>query len=114
MLPHGNPPPIDLPAFPPLHAAQPVRRGVLLLQVEDGWDAHCPSLPGCYAHGATRAEAMLNIARAMQACLAALQEAGDPIPAEASEWVQLHVAPLASGPPNLPAVANPDRGAQAP
>jgi predicted RNase H-like HicB family nuclease len=39
---------------------------------EDGvWIVECPAIPGCFSQGATREEALANIAEAVKLCLEA-------------------------------------------
>ncbi len=50
-------------------------------QDEDGkFIAECPSLPGCISEGATRKEAVENIADAIKGYLASLIKHNEPIP----------------------------------
>lgn len=42
--------------------------------------AEVPELPGCMAHGDTKAEALANADEAMQLWIDTAQEFGDPIP----------------------------------
>lgn len=56
-------------------------RQVLIYPGEDGcWVAECPSLPGCISQGGCRDEAIVNIRKAIQVYIAALEEDGLPIP----------------------------------
>ena len=48
-----------------------VKYKVVLIPSEDGFSVGCPSLPGCWSQGATEAEALGNIADAIQEYLAA-------------------------------------------
>lgn len=51
---------------------------------EDGvFVAQCPQLPGCVSQGRTRAEALANIAEAIQGYLESLRKHNEPLPAEA-------------------------------
>jgi len=55
---------------------------------EDGqFCASCPVLPGCFSDGATREEALANIAEAMVGYLESLKKAGDPFPSPVDEAV---------------------------
>jgi len=55
---------------------------VLTPDPEDGgFVVECPAIPGCVSQGETVEEAMANIRDAIEGCLAALQEKGDPVPA---------------------------------
>jgi predicted RNase H-like HicB family nuclease len=51
-----------------------------LYRDEDGaWIAECPVLPGCISQGATRDEALANIADAIVGCLEVRSERGMPL-----------------------------------
>jgi predicted RNase H-like HicB family nuclease len=53
---------------------------VSIHQDEDGaYIAECPSVPGCVSQGQTEAEAEMNIADAIRACLAVRAELGMPL-----------------------------------
>ena len=55
---------------------------------EDGmFVAECPALPGCISQGKTRAEAVANIADAIQGYLASLAKHSEPVPPSISEEV---------------------------
>jgi len=55
---------------------------------EDGmFVAECPALPGCISQGKTRAEAVANIADAIQGYLASLAKHGEHVPPSISEEV---------------------------
>jgi len=43
---------------------------VTLVQLEEGWSVSCPALPGCHSEGATREEALENIADGIREWLA--------------------------------------------
>ncbi|HYJ78130.1 MAG TPA: type II toxin-antitoxin system HicB family antitoxin [Longimicrobiaceae bacterium] len=45
---------------------------VVLHISEEGYDVHCPGLPGCWSQGVTEAEALENIRRAIHDYLAAV------------------------------------------
>ncbi|MFN7374324.1 MAG: type II toxin-antitoxin system HicB family antitoxin [bacterium] len=50
-------------------------------QDENGiYVATCPSLPGCVSQGGARAEAVKNVAEAMQAYVESLDRHGEPVP----------------------------------
>ena len=50
---------------------------VTLERDEDAmWIAQCPSIPGCISQGATRDEALANIAEAIEGCLEVRAELG--------------------------------------
>lgn len=56
-------------------------RQVVLYQDEDGvWIAEVPSLPGCLSDGATRDEALRNVAEAAAVWIEAMKQLGEPIP----------------------------------
>jgi predicted RNase H-like HicB family nuclease len=58
---------------------------VAIDQEEDGrWSATCPSLRGCATWGATKEIALRNIQEAVQAYVADVLEAGEPLPASAT------------------------------
>ena len=42
---------------------------VLIHKSQYGYDAHCPSLPGCHSQGETSEEALKNIREAIQTYL---------------------------------------------
>ena len=53
---------------------------VSICQDEDGmYIAECPSIPGCVSQGHTEAEAEVNVADAIRACLAVRAEFGMPL-----------------------------------
>ncbi len=59
---------------------------VVIEQDEDGaFVAECPALPGCVSQGATRAEALTNIADAVRGYIESLEKHGDAIPPPISE-----------------------------
>jgi predicted RNase H-like HicB family nuclease len=46
---------------------------------EDGvWVAECPSIPGCISQGATKKEALANVAEAIGGCLEVRADQGMP------------------------------------
>lgn len=50
---------------------------------EDGvWITECPSIPGCFGQGSTRAEALNNIEEAIVLCLEVRAEQGLPLTVE--------------------------------
>jgi predicted RNase H-like HicB family nuclease len=50
---------------------------------EDGfWVTECPSIPGCYSQGDTKAEALKNIREAIRLCLEVRAERGMPLTVE--------------------------------
>jgi predicted RNase H-like HicB family nuclease len=50
---------------------------------EDGvWIVECPAIPGCVTQGASKAEALQNIAEAIQICLEVRAEQGLPLTIE--------------------------------
>ena len=64
------------------------RYRVLIEQDEDGvFVAECPSLPGCISQGATRAEALANIADAIQGYLKSLAQHNEAVPPPISEEI---------------------------
>lgn len=55
---------------------------------EDGvFVAEVPSLPGCISQGATSAEALANIAEAIDLYIDSLEAHGDPVPPPITEEV---------------------------
>jgi predicted RNase H-like HicB family nuclease len=61
---------------------------VLLHQDEGGiFVAEVPTLPGCVSQGATRSEAVQNIAEAIAGYLESLKEHGEPVPPPIDEEV---------------------------
>jgi predicted RNase H-like HicB family nuclease len=61
---------------------------VLVEPDEDGvFVVECPTLPGCISQGPTRAEALANIADAIQGYLVSLEKHGDAIPSPISEEI---------------------------
>jgi predicted RNase H-like HicB family nuclease len=54
----------------------------LYRDVEGAWIAECPVLPGCISQGATRDEALANIADAIVGCLEVRAERGMPLTVE--------------------------------
>ena len=61
-------------------------RQVVIYPDEDGyWIAECPTLPGCVSQGETRQDAIASIKDAIELCIAVLEEAGRPVPAERFE-----------------------------
>jgi predicted RNase H-like HicB family nuclease len=57
---------------------------LILEEVDGGYVARVPVLPGCVSQGDTRGEALTNIREAMAVYLEDCREAGDPVPTEAS------------------------------
>jgi len=56
-------------------------RQVILRQDESGtWVAEVPSLPGCISQGATRDDAMRNIAEAIELWVETVSDLGEPVP----------------------------------
>ena len=50
---------------------------------EDGaWIVECPAIPGCVSQGATKDEALANIAEAIKDCLEVRAEQGMPLTIE--------------------------------
>ena len=61
---------------------------VVIEQDEDGmFVVECPSLPGCISQGKTRAEALANIADAIQGYMESLAKHGEPVPPAITEEV---------------------------
>jgi predicted RNase H-like HicB family nuclease len=56
-------------------------RQVVLYPGEDGfWVVECPSLPGCFSQGATKAEALYKIREAIDLYIESLRADGLPVP----------------------------------
>ena len=53
---------------------QILRYRVVLTESEEGFSVSCPSLPGCWSQGATRDEALENIAGVIREYLAAMAD----------------------------------------
>jgi predicted RNase H-like HicB family nuclease len=65
----------------------------ILERAGDGtWSAYVPDLPGCTSFGPTREEAARNVHEAIEQHIAALTEAGEPIPEPASLPQMVHRA----------------------
>ncbi|MBA3532265.1 MAG: type II toxin-antitoxin system HicB family antitoxin [Ardenticatenales bacterium] len=65
-------------------------RNVILRPIEDGWWlAEVPSLPGCLTQGETREKAIENIKDAIELYIESLEAAGDPVPEDDLELVQV-------------------------
>ncbi len=59
---------------------------VTLDRDEDGyWIVECPSIPGCFSQGDTKAEAIENIKDAIELCLEVRAERGMPLTVETSQ-----------------------------
>jgi predicted RNase H-like HicB family nuclease len=53
---------------------------VTIYQDEEGWYVvECPVIPGCMSQGESEAEALKNIAEAIQVCLEVRRERGLPL-----------------------------------
>jgi predicted RNase H-like HicB family nuclease len=65
----------------------------ILERANDGtWGAYVPDLPGCTSFGPTREEAARNVHLAIEEHIAALREAGEPVPEPASLPEMVHRA----------------------
>ncbi|MBV9126604.1 MAG: type II toxin-antitoxin system HicB family antitoxin [Verrucomicrobia bacterium] len=51
-----------------------MRYPVVLRETDEGYSVQCPALSGCWSQGKTEAEALANIADAIQDYLAALHD----------------------------------------
>lgn len=61
---------------------------VVIEQDEDGvFCASVPSLPGCFSHGMTHAEALANITEAAKLHVEVMREHGDEVPLPRSVFV---------------------------
>lgn len=56
------------------------------------YNASVPALPGCFSYGETRDSALRNIREAIDLYLEDLEVAGEPIPEDHVEQIQLQVA----------------------
>ncbi|MBI4674230.1 MAG: type II toxin-antitoxin system HicB family antitoxin [Chloroflexi bacterium] len=66
------------------------RYAVILEQGEDGYIvAHVPALRGVISQGKTRQEALNNIQEAIELHLETLRALNEPIPQEATEFVEV-------------------------
>lgn len=66
---------------------------ILEREVDGGYVASVPALPGCVSQGDTRAEALQNIREAIELYVEDCREAGDPVPTEAGkEFVEVDAA----------------------
>ena len=81
---------MTLPAHSPWHddSLHPVGYKVMKFNVtidrDDGglWVVECPAIPGCVSQGATKDEALGNIAEAISLCLEVRAEQGLPLTIE--------------------------------
>jgi predicted RNase H-like HicB family nuclease len=55
-------------------SVQILRYRVVLTESDEGFSVSCPSLPGCWSQGATRQEALENVADAIRVYLAAMAD----------------------------------------
>ena len=62
-----------------------MRYKVSLKKTDEGYSVSCPGLPGCWSQGETEAEALENIAEAIQEYLAAAAEIAGKEDAEVRE-----------------------------
>ena len=53
---------------------------VLELEEDGGYHVYAPSLKGCHSYGATKEEALINVAEAISLWLESAKELGIPIP----------------------------------
>jgi len=66
---------------------------VLEQEVDGGFVAIVPALPGCVSQGDTRSEALANIREAIELYLDDCRDAGEPVPTEAGkEFVEIEAA----------------------
>ena len=63
---------------------------------DDVFAAYCPALKGCVTWGKTETEALKNIKDAVEAYVEDMIEAGDPIPEDIPEEVQILTNPAVS------------------
>lgn len=63
-----------------------MRFPVTIYQDEEGWYVvECPVIPGCMSQGESEADAMKNIAEAIQLCLEVRRERGLPLTIDSRE-----------------------------
>jgi predicted RNase H-like HicB family nuclease len=63
-----------------------MRFSVTLDRDEDGvWVVECPAIPGCVSQGATKDEALANIAEAINLCLEVRADLGLPLTVETKQ-----------------------------
>jgi predicted RNase H-like HicB family nuclease len=55
------------------------------------YNASAPALPGCFSYGTTRQDALQNIKEAIELCLEDLEAAGEAIPEQQIERVEVAV-----------------------
>ena len=60
-------------------------------EFEGYYNASVPALPGCFSYGATRQEALHNVREAIELYLGDLEAAGEPVPDEQIESVEVSV-----------------------
>lgn len=60
-------------------------------EFEGYYNASVPALPGCFSYGANRQEALANIKEATELYLEDLEAAGEPIPDEQIETLEVAV-----------------------
>ncbi|MBI4533244.1 MAG: type II toxin-antitoxin system HicB family antitoxin [Candidatus Melainabacteria bacterium] len=66
---------------------------VLEQELDGGYIASVPALPGCVSQGDSRAEALINIREAIKLYVDDCHAAGDPVPTEAGkEFVDIEAA----------------------
>jgi len=58
---------------------------------EGYYNASVPALPGCFSYGASRQEALHNIKEAIELYLEDLEAAGEPLPEERIEKIEVAV-----------------------
>ena len=51
-----------------------MKHKIVLEKTDEGYNVHCPGLPGCWSQGETEQEATENIKDAIQEYLAAIDE----------------------------------------
>jgi predicted RNase H-like HicB family nuclease len=70
-----------------------IRYAIIIEKATDGgYGAYVPDLPGCIGMGATKEEAMENVAEAIQFHLEGMKTEGLPIPAPTTEAENLVLA----------------------
>ena len=81
------------PTTAPKRAPQSYIFRVVIEPDEDVYHAYCPAFKGCHSWGYTYEEALKNIQEAVQCHVEALLQAGDSIPTEPAEDVEVKPSP---------------------
>lgn len=65
-----------------MSANSSMRQVIIYPDVDDGWVAEVPNLPGCITQGETKEEVISNVRDAIACWIDGAQAVGMPIPAE--------------------------------